>query len=162
MTPEEFKTARARYELGAAEVAKQCTRLKLPGWTAKIDAAPRRRLGQCRYTKKEIGFSLAYILNCSEDSVVETAKHEVAHALAYVRASHTGHGDVWVAACEIVGAKPIRCADVDEIQTVLAATKHPLFCPTCDKIVGALHRTPSPKKFYRCTVCNNRVEVRSA
>ena len=55
------------------------------GWTFVIDPDPKRRLGQCRYREKEVALSLLRIQHDSAEDVVNTIRHEIAHAIHYER-----------------------------------------------------------------------------
>ena len=51
----------------------------------------KRAAGQCNYTTKEVKISRHHIAVNDEDVVLETIRHEVAHALC----PGQGHNDVW-------------------------------------------------------------------
>src|SRR4051794_12970371 len=59
----------------------------LQGWTFGL-ARTRRRLGVCKYRQKRIEIALYYALNSSEESVLDTLRHEIAHAVAGAAAKH--------------------------------------------------------------------------
>lgn len=71
------------------------------GWTV-IFGRQSGALGYCEYTKKEICISRRVILT-SWEAALDTALHEVAHALAGHRAAH---GPVWKAIARKIGANP--------------------------------------------------------
>ena len=73
---------------------------KLSGWTFALSGA-KRRLGVCKYREKRIEIGAFYALHNSEDAVLDTLLHEIAHALAGPEA---GHGPVWQAIAARVGA----------------------------------------------------------
>lgn len=63
-------------------------------WRPQFDGA-RRRLGMCNMNARKIHFSRDYVTSADESSVRDTILHEIAHALAYERHGHTGHGPEW-------------------------------------------------------------------
>ena len=82
--------------------------LKLPGWTFAWSGA-RRRLGSCTGETRTIRLS-KYIVTASEAQQVDTALHEIAHAIDFERRGRTDHGDAWKRICVEVGARPERLA----------------------------------------------------
>lgn len=78
---------------------------KLSGWTLVLDHRPKRRFGQCRYVQKEVALS-AWLIDLngeSHSSVIDTLRHEAAHAIV---GPYTGHGPKWKAMCTALGAIP--------------------------------------------------------
>lgn len=82
-------------------------------WRLKLDPQCVRRFGQCRAHKREIGVSLHHLLFSEWPQVEDTLRHEVAHALTFVRYDILDHGKLWVAACRVVGASPERLACIE-------------------------------------------------
>jgi predicted SprT family Zn-dependent metalloprotease len=68
----------------------------------------KRALGTCNYTKKQIQLSI-HFFNTLEgnDEIFDTILHEIAHAIAGVRA---GHGYAWRNVARKIGANPNRLA----------------------------------------------------
>ncbi len=79
----------------------------LQHWLGTLDRA-KRRLGICRYDTREISLSLHH-LNRPDADILNTIRHEVAHALA---GRGAGHGPLWRAQCAVTGARPQRCGAV--------------------------------------------------
>lgn len=66
--------------------------LGVKDFTLVIDKRATRRLGQCRWSEKEIGLSLS-LITLNEWAVVDqVVRHEAAHALV---GEGYGHGPVW-------------------------------------------------------------------
>ena len=76
--------------------------LRAKGRSALRGAAPRRILGRCDGTAREIQLSRRHALTGSAADVWETILHEIAHALAFAQGDH-GHGQVWVHFCHVLG-----------------------------------------------------------
>lgn len=75
------------------------------GWTLAWDNA-RCRAGVCRYRTKTISLSRCVTLQSSEDRLMDTVAHEVAHAL--VGHGH-GHDGIWRATATALGGSGARC-----------------------------------------------------
>ena len=75
-------------------------------WCMVWDTKAKRRYGQCRYHKQEIGITkqLANINSIEESK--DVVLHEIAHALT---GRGHGHDAVWKRMCVRVGARPERC-----------------------------------------------------
>jgi len=99
------------------------------GWTFDFDKAV-RRLGCCWYGKRKITLAKANALVDTDDEVLDTILHEIAHALV---GGGAGHGPVWQAKCREIGAKPDRCA---ERTTDKPVGKYVATCKDCGKAYG--------------------------
>ena len=64
-------------------------------------------IAYCDHSSKRLVFSIPHLNARSEAELLDTIKHEVAHALA---GHEAGHGEDWIKACEITGAKPLLSA----------------------------------------------------
>ena len=121
------------------------------GWTAGFHKR-KRSLGTCNYRKKQILLSV-HFLELTESEIIDTVKHEVAHALAGPEA---GHGPVWKEWARKVGAKPERCADPSK----RPKGKYLLNCPNCGVIeekhrVNKRFREMIDQELYRCVKCQS-------
>lgn len=79
-------------------------------WNLAVDTH-KKRFGCCYYRDQKISISRRHIMLSPEAEVIDTALHEIAHAL--VGPNH-GHDRVWKAMCVKVGARPQRCGEVDD------------------------------------------------
>lgn len=77
----------------------------LEDWTFQYDGA-KRRAGQCDYMNRTISLSRHFVERNTEERVLDTILHEIAHALT---PDDAGHGREWRAICVRIGAKPVRC-----------------------------------------------------
>ena len=121
----------------------------LTDWKFVLDTIPsNKRLGQCRYSKKEIGLSKKSALILSFDENMNTILHEIAHVLTI---GH-GHDEVWKEKCREIGCKDERCADVN--LDILA--KYKGICPTCGHLIYS-----GRKIRYIHTQCSNKEYIRT-
>ena len=86
----------------------------LTGWTFKFDFA-RRRSGCCDHRYKRIQLSKHYTKLNSEELVLNTILHEIAHALIE---AHHGHDRVWKRIALSIGCSGERCASEETIRSV--------------------------------------------
>ena len=97
----------------------------LEGWGFQFTNA-KKILGQCNYTHSVIKLSAPLARLNSDAVVLDTIKHEIAHAIAGKRA---GHGPQWKTVCVRIGAQPTRCADSQDV--VQPPAKYVGTCPAC-------------------------------
>lgn len=77
----------------------------LKDWVFKVGKM-KRLAGACSYRNKRITLSCHYITNNSNEDIVDTILHEIAHALV---GPGNGHNKTWKAKCIEIGARPVRC-----------------------------------------------------
>jgi predicted SprT family Zn-dependent metalloprotease len=116
---------------------------KLSGWTFALSGA-KRRLGVCKYREKRIEIGAFYALHNSEDAVLDTLLHEIAHALAGPEA---GHGPAWRAIAARIGATPRACDTSPD--TVVQPGDWRTTCPACNR-THHRYRRPRSLTGYRC------------
>ena len=115
----------------------------ITGWSFKFDNA-KRRCGSTQHGKKTITLSRPYVLLNSEEEVLETILHEIAHVIAGPGA---GHGPQWRKAARAVGARPDRCAGPE---VNLPKPKWRLVCAN-SHVIGHRHRrSKSMTDSYTC------------
>lgn len=117
----------------------------LTGWTVEVSGRAVRTLGLCVHRRKLIRLSGAYIELNAADEVLDTVRHEIAHAL--VGPGH-GHGPVWKRMAVAVGAKPVRCAR----GVVLPPGRWSATCPSCNTVFHK-YRRPRPGRVRWCRAC---------
>lgn len=89
------------------------------GWTFKWDRT-KTVFGRCFYQKRVISLSAYLVHRNIEEQVLDTVRHEIAHALSVIRhglRNGRGHGYLWQRICMEVGAKPIRCYSNEDVST---------------------------------------------
>ena len=67
---------------------------ELDGWHLGWDHG-KRRAGACFPRNKKITISRHHIRLNTEDTIIDTFNHEIAHALAWERHQYVGHGEPW-------------------------------------------------------------------
>ena len=121
----------------------------LRGWTFGL-AHTKRRLGVCKYRTKRIEIAEYHARNNPPETVLDTLRHEIAHAIAGPAARH---GPAWKAVAIRLGATPRACDNSHE--TVVTPGDWQATCPACKKTAHR-YRRPTSSSGYRC-----RCEARS-
>ena len=125
--------------------------LRKEGWKLAFDNAKRRN-GACEYGTKTIYLSKHYIKLNSEELIVDTILHEIAHALT---PRDAGHGPLWKAKCAEIGAMPVAVKRGMGIKQVEGKWKAECPNPECDFKVSR-HRKPTSRARYSCSKCSGR------
>ncbi|HIQ56884.1 TPA: SprT-like domain-containing protein [Candidatus Gracilibacteria bacterium] len=133
--------------------------LEKQGWVFIFDRA-KKRFGMCNYTTKTISLSKYLTAINSEEKVINTILHEIAHALAGYNA---GHGKKWKETMINLGQIPSRCYGNEVITPQLQYTgkcKNYKICKT------EIQRKTLPKntffkqkKLPANTVANNLIII---
>ena len=121
----------------------------LRGWTFGL-AHTKRRLGVCKYLTKRIEIAEYHARNNPPAVVLDTLRHEIAHAIAGPAA---GHGPAWKVVAIRLGATPRACDNSHE--TVVTPGDWQATCPACTR-TSYRYRRPTSLSGYRC-----RCEARS-
>ena len=90
-----------------------------------------------------------YARNSPPSNVLDTLRHEIAHAIA---GSEAKHGPAWKVVAIRLGATPRACDDSHE--TVVTPGEWQATCPTCKKTFHR-YRRPTTLSGYRCR-CEDR------
>lgn len=101
-------------------------------WGFKFDN-PLRRLGMCSHKQRIISLGRHATTVNSEEQVVNTILHEIAHALVGGKHNHDG---VWQAKCLEIGGDGQRCSDI----TLKATPKYKISCGTCYDVFSYYRR----------------------
>ena len=108
------------------------------GWKLAFNRR-KRALGLCNYTKKTIELSVYFIKNATYAQVVETVKHELAHALT----PGDGHGRAWKAVYMGMGGNGQRLAkQEDGYKPMKVKPKWVLVDKRNDEVVYEYHAKP--------------------
>lgn len=132
------------------------------------------RLGYCQYqNRRPVKIAVAsFLFSMEDDEVLDTARHEYAHALVKLRCPKENHGHdaVWKAAAEEVGCTPRRTCQDEEINAYCKArrreqpVKYIVICVTCGRtwnykkkgrVVSAILSHPGTRRFS-CPGCGGR------
>lgn len=119
-------------------------------WIFEFSRAERIN-GDCSHHHQRIRLSRHYVQLNSEELVRDTILHEIAHAL--VGPGH-GHDHAWKRKCVEIGARPVRCKDAAEINTVPARWIGT--CPNCGTESHMLRLTEKAKRSA-CKRCCQRL-----
>ncbi len=121
----------------------------LDDWTIVADRA-KTRAGVCRFAKRQIGLSAPLTALHSEDEVLDTILHEIAHAL--VGPQH-GHDAVWRAKARAIGCSGERCVSSDAPRVPGDWVGR---CPAGHE----KHRHRAPARLMSCGECSRRFDPR--
>jgi len=114
-------------------------------WVFEFDRA-KRRAGCCKHSQQTIALSEYYTKLNSEADILDTLKHEIAHALVGFK---QGHNHVWKAMCLKIGAKPERCYDSN---VTMPKGRWTATCNNCTKTFHK-HRKPKHINGRYCIKC---------
>lgn len=120
----------------------------LQSWRFKLNTN-KSRLGVCKFRSKSVEVQEYYAMHNPESEVMDTVKHEIAHAL--VGPGH-GHGPVWKAMAIKLGCTPKSCGG-SHVKVKEGDWKAQ--CPTCLKKFN-MHRRPKRLIGKYCGVCGSQ------
>lgn len=129
------------------------------GWTFQF-SNKKTALGTCSYDDKTIVFS-KHFLASSMDSIEDTIRHEIAHAL--VGPNH-GHDHVWRMKCIEIGANPMRTAQHGDGHAFNGNYNYLLICESCESRDGKTrrwrrHRMKQSMWSAECPYCNEPLTI---
>lgn len=123
---------------------KELDKFELFTWTAELNNR-KTQYGLCNYLNKTIYLSRYGIKLNTDEEVMDTILHEIAHALT----PGAGHKHRWKAKCVELGARPNRCS----IKGTLPKGKYRYGCGECGYI-RTYHRKPKIQRA--CAKCCNK------
>lgn len=127
----------------------------LNDWTLVIGKRA-RSLGVCRYRPKVIEITRHHIENDPYPDVMDTLKHEIAHALVFLQYGLTvqPHGPEWKAMAEKVGCNPVACEATASVELRLSKPPGKWFaiCPGCS-VRFDYYRKPKILFGRYCAAC---------
>jgi SNF2 family DNA or RNA helicase len=144
------------------DVALRKHKLWEQGWRTNFSKAT-TNIAQCDYTNKRIIISIPHLNARSEAELIETIKHEVAHAL--VGWGH-GHDQVWHEMAIRIGCqnpKPCAASNLDAGRELTPAEVKPEkklkqvenYCPICGAVAVEKNRTVKSGKIWLKLQCNH-------
>ena len=92
--------------------------------------------GICKYNTKEIHINKKYALIESEDNVIDTIIHEVAHALT----KGDNHGEIWKAKCRELGCSDKQFKNLKN-ESMKKLARYKGVCPTCGHVIYSGRKT---------------------
>lgn len=116
-------------KLLANEVIVLWDEYQLYEWEFRLGRS-KHRLGVCKFQEKVIEVSEIHARNDPAEIVLDTLKHEIAHALV---GPGNGHNETWKAKAREVGCSPDACNSHSKHETYRAPGKWFAVCPTCTK-----------------------------
>jgi predicted SprT family Zn-dependent metalloprotease len=130
---------------------------ELKGYTFGFDNAV-RRLGSCNYRKRFITISNKHLTATSKAILINTLKHEVAHAYSFYhhKDKGRGHNGFFYNACRVIGAEPKRCASVSQ-DIKMITPKYVGVCKVCN---NKRNYYRLPKRRFSCGRCSEVFDVR--
>lgn len=99
----------------------------------------KRIFGRCWFGRRTIGLSVHLCKVNDEAECFDTVLHEIAHALAFLKDGHRGHGKPWKRWCVMIGAKPQRCYSTKEVKVDF---KYSIVRMSDGKVLSRRHRRP--------------------
>jgi predicted SprT family Zn-dependent metalloprotease len=115
----------------------------LKEWSFAFNRA-KQTMGLCRHDQRRIELSIYFVMANDPASVRDCILHEIAHALAGLKA---GHGPNWKRVCRSIGAIPERTGDAK-----MPDGRWWAICPTCRRRYTR-HRRPKRNLRYSCRDC---------
>lgn len=115
------------------------------GWSFKFDNA-KVRFGSCNYTDKEITLSRPLCVLNSEEQILDTILHEIAHALC----PGQNHNKVWQRKAIEIGCSGNRCYSSSNV--IQPKLKYSAVCKGCNT---EFNRTRVVRKNSSCGKCSN-------
>ncbi len=129
----------------AEEIVKSQIKQYNLDYSFKFDKA-KKRLGRCSYKKNLITLSKFFVELNSEERVLKTITHEIAHAL-----TRSGHDKKWKQKVIDLGGIPSTCYSLKD--TNLIEGKYIYTCHNCKKEYS-YHR--KLKRLYSCGICSGK------
>lgn len=110
------------------ETFKLLTQEGLEGWRVRFNPRLTRALGRCIASTKTIEYQPRYMEQNTMENVLQTIRHEVAHAVAGAR---NGHNAIWAAHARRLGVtNPSATAEGVTLTKRFTGT-----CPTCKRTI---------------------------
>ncbi len=140
--------ARLGYQMELQEAKEIGVRLislhGLDTWSFRFNKN-KRRLGVCKQDERLIELSEFYVQRNTQEHVLDTILHEIAHAMV---GTHHGHDDTWKAMCLRIGASPSSCSSTAVMPEGYWQAK----CPGCISVFTR-HRRPRRLRGRYCVAC---------
>jgi predicted SprT family Zn-dependent metalloprotease len=96
-------------------------------WEVKLNNT-RSCNGSCNYNKKTIFLSNFLVDTATDEDILDTILHEIAHAIDFKTRGKSNHDWKWKKIAKQLGANPKRCAN----KMVGVKLKYNFCCPNCE------------------------------
>lgn len=121
---------------------------ELSNWTVTTNRR-KKAFGVCNYTLKQIELSVHLVPVMTNEGILDTIVHEIAHALT----PRHNHDRVWKAKCIELGGDGKRCHGAEKYKngeegrkvTLEKISKYTLTCPVCGKTYHKVRKPTSAK-----------------
>lgn len=117
----------------------------------------KRSLGTCNWKRKTIAISLQFLESAPMEEMIDTLKHEMAHALDAEERGFSQHDNRWKRWCLITGATPERVKALSREH--MPKGKYNWICKN-HGVIGTAHR--KTKCEYRCKRCKEPITLELA
>lgn len=126
----------------------------------ELNSRLRTTLGRVKYKNglvEVLEISKRHLENGSEESINETIRHELAHALVFMKDGYThGHDKEWKQLCIALGGSGDTYYDSSKAEEYGAEPTKPtqyfIYCTCCGKLVGTRQRrcpvVNAPEKYF--------------
>lgn len=112
----------------------------------------RSSFGRCSI-HGEIELSLHFVQNGSEEDIIDTIKHELAHFIAYCQTGRLAHCRTWKRVFLTMGGS----GAVKSKKKGLPQAKHGIACTECGSIVGKRHVRKLKLAGYKSNCCKKEL-----
>jgi predicted SprT family Zn-dependent metalloprotease len=133
-----------------AVARKEMDKHGLQGWMlGRLSGRKTRTLGTCYPSRRRIELNEKFATSGLDSEVMDTIRHEIAHALAFLRYNYVGHGEIWQRVCREIGARPYPKKELDG-STKQAMYKYTATCNCPGQVHG---RGRAPRGTRICNRC---------
>lgn len=127
-----------------------------------------KTLGQVKYEDgfgiKKIEFSKKFLQFGTEAQIMDTIKHELAHAFVYWTTGELhGHDKIWQDIAKRLGANPKAIAEGQFYEGLPEKiNKYTIYCKKCGKLIGARDKACNITKYpelYSSKCCKSFIKI---
>ena len=127
------------------KIREQMDKHELHDWL--LSFAHNKYIACCKHKSKVIEFNTDWIPAMNDESLIDTALHEIAHALV---GRGERHGFKWMKKCIEIGCRPTEHCDFLTREDSTKQNKWSLVCPSCGCTIEA-----SEENLDNMSICPN-------